>query len=66
MGNPASSTLNRPGDVMIVGPGFLVYRNGPTATHTARAVARSNGYTRVISIDIQGLAMHRGGVCETQ
>ena len=47
---------------MIVDPGSLVYRDGPTATHTARAVAGPNGYTRVVSIDIQGLAMHRGGV----
>ena len=39
---------------MLVDPGPLVYRGSLTATHTARAVARSNGYTRVISIDIQG------------
>jgi len=47
---------------MIVDPGPLVYRGSLTATHTARAVAGSNGFTRVISIDIQGLAVHRGGV----
>ena len=50
---------------MIVDPGPLVYRGSLTATHTARAVAGSNGFTRVISIDIQGLAVHRGGVTRT-
>ena len=35
---------------MLVDPGPLVYRGSPTATHTARAVAGSNGYTRVVSV----------------
>ena len=39
---------------MIVDPGSLVYRGSLTATHTARAVAGPNGYTRVVSIDTQG------------
>ena len=50
---------------MIVDPGSLVYRGSLTATHTARAVAGPNGYTRVVSIDTQGLAVHRGDVTRT-
>ena len=40
---------------MIVGPGFLVYRNGPTATHTARAVIHRGG---VAAPGKAGLADH--------
>ena len=56
VGNPASSTFSS----------FRRVKAPVPRVTCGGGIAGPNGYTRVVSIDIQGLAMHRGGVVRTR